>query len=72
MRTPTRKQLDTSFPTFVRWAGVVIILYETFLDKVERPSLVVAATGMILFKSVLNGRGSTSEDDDDERWSHLP
>jgi hypothetical protein len=63
--------MDSSFPTFVRWMGVVVILYETFLDKVERPSLVVAATGMILFKSVLNGRGSASEHDD-EKWSHLP
>jgi hypothetical protein len=70
MKRPTRQQMDSSFPTFVRWMGVVVILYETFLDKVERPSLVVAATGMILFKSVLNGRGSTS--DDDEKWSHLP
>lgn len=69
MKRPTRHDFDSSFPTVVRYVGLGIMIYATLIDKIERPSLLVAATGMILFKTVLDGKDKNGDDD---RWSHLP
>jgi hypothetical protein len=61
--------LDTGFPTLVRYVGLGMMIYATLIDHIERPSLIVAATGMMLFKTVLNGKDRNGKDD---RWSHLP
>jgi len=69
-----RQALDDLFPTLVRYVGLGVMVYETLVDKVERPHLIVAATGMILFKTVLSGGRTDGEDPSskEERWSHLP
>lgn len=61
---PSKKNLDYVFPTVVRYAGVLIILGLTINSilrgGVEYPGLIVAATGMILYKTVRgeNGNGN--------------
>lgn len=56
-KSSRRKSMDDAFPTVVRYAGVAIILVMV-LDAlirgkgVEYPGLIVAATGMILYKTV--------------------
>jgi hypothetical protein len=47
-----RRKLDDWFPTFVRYAGALLLLYAGVIDKGANPALIPAAMGMILFKSV--------------------
>lgn len=69
-----RKTLDEWFPTVVRYLGVLLVFVlavSTIINHghVEYPSLIIAATGMILYKTI---RGSNESDDElEERWSHL-
>lgn len=60
-----RKTLDAAFPTVVRYAGVLIIVSLVANSIIrgnglEYPGLIVAATGMILYKTVRgeNGNGN--------------
>lgn len=66
--TPSKKNLDYIFPTVVRYAGVFILVAltaDTIIrgKGVEYPGLIVAATGMILYKTVRgeNGNGKSTE-----------
>lgn len=58
---PTRKELDDLFPTLVRYMGVGIIgvyVGAAFFGVHLPESILVAATGLILFKTVRgNGNG---------------
>lgn len=60
-RLPTRKELDELFPTLVRYMGVgIIVVYvcAAFFGVHLPESILVAATGLILFKTVRgNGNG---------------
>jgi hypothetical protein len=56
-RIPSRRQLDAWFPTFVRYVGIVAAIDGIFLDHAHSPVILPAATGMILFKTVV-GDGS--------------
>lgn len=53
--------LDLWWPTVIRYAGLGIVIYETIWDKVDRPSLLVLAAGMMGLKEVVkfakNGQG---------------
>ena len=54
-----RRALDAWFPTVVRYAGVVLLLYAAFIDQGKSPALLPTAAGLILFKTVYgatNGR----------------
>lgn len=58
-----RKKIDEWFPTVVRYFGIVLVFIlaiSTVLSNghVEYPSLIVAATGMILYKTI---RGSSDD-----------
>lgn len=50
---PSRRDLDDAFPTAVRYAGLVVMLYSVFVDHFHNPGIATAATGMIFFKTVL-------------------
>lgn len=47
-----RVSLDAWFPTVLRYAGVVLILYAAIIDQGRNPALIPSAIGMIGFKSV--------------------
>lgn len=64
-RPSRRKKADDLFPTVVRYAGVVIILVlainAIFTNNgVEYPGLIVAASGMILYKTVRGENGNSN------------
>jgi hypothetical protein len=46
----------TDFPTVVRYLGVALIVYAALIDRGRNPALIPAATAMICFKMVVNGR----------------
>lgn len=88
MPLPSRQWMDESFPTVVRWTGLVLTVVLVFFSLagfyVEAAPGFVAAGGMLLYKTVhnaarSNGNGKDREEvrqgqggADDERWSHLP
>lgn len=51
-----RLRLDAWFPTLARYVGVAILVYEAAFDNLEKPSLIVAASGLIFFKNVLRAK----------------
>ncbi len=53
MVTMNRKSFDKVFPTLVRYAGVMLIVYAAFVDRGHNPALIPAATGMIFFKTIV-------------------
>lgn len=53
-----RRILDEWFPTVVRYIGVLLMFYATVVDHGRSPGLITAATGMILYKTVVNGNGA--------------
>lgn len=53
MRLPHRDVLDEWLPTVVRWLGVASLVYGVFLDHFDNPAIIPAATGMLLFKTVV-------------------
>ena len=67
--------MDDWFPTVVHYSGwlltIVLVIVCLFGYYVEAAPGFVAATGMILYRSVRdaarNGNGNG-----DDRWSHLP
>lgn len=66
MRLPSRKEFDAVFPTLVRYIGISLILLFAVATTfgVELPeSILVAASGLILYKTVkgANGNGNGSE-----------
>jgi hypothetical protein len=71
--------INRSTITFVvnESVGVAIVLHELFLTDGERPFLLALAGAMMGLPFVLaaEGRGKKREESDDEiedRWSHLP
>lgn len=50
-----RRALDVWFPTIVRYAGIVLLIYAAIIDKGRNPALIPSAAGMILFKNVVEG-----------------
>jgi len=57
-----RSRLDDWFPTLARYLGVGILVYETAFDNLEKPSLIVAASGLIFFKNILRaGNGEEAK-----------
>jgi hypothetical protein len=52
-----RKILDEWFPTVLRYAGVVLIVYAALVDMGRNPALIPAATGMIFYKTIYGGGG---------------
>lgn len=61
MRIPTRKQADDFFPTLVRYVGVGIIVAfvgASFIGVRLPESILVAASGCILYKTVKGGNGN--------------
>ena len=47
-----RKQLDSWFPTVVRYGGFTLLVYAAIVDRGHNPALIPTAAGMILFKTV--------------------
>jgi len=56
MRRPSRRWLDTWFPTVARWCGLGLIIYAVLVDQGQNPALIPAATGLVFLKTVLNGK----------------
>ena len=55
-RRPSRRLLDTWFPTLARYCGLGLIVYAVFVDQGQNPALIPAATGLVFLKTVLNGK----------------
>jgi hypothetical protein len=57
-RPPSRKDWDAAFPTIVRYVGIGIVVFYAVGSSVglEIPeSVLIAATGLILYKAVAEG-----------------
>lgn len=48
-----RRRLDRSFPTIVRYIGLLLLIYAAVIDRGRNPELIPAATGMIFAKTIL-------------------
>lgn len=76
MRAPTRRELDEWLPTLIRYSGwlltLVLVGFSLAGFYVEAAPGFVAATGMILYKSVRDAARGSNGNGDDDRWSHLP
>ena len=58
VQKPTRKDWDAAFPTIVRYAGIALTVFYAVGSAfgLEIPeSVLIAATGLILYKSVSEG-----------------
>lgn len=44
------------FPTVVRLLGAALMLYAALIDRGRNPALIPAATALVFFKTVVNGR----------------
>lgn len=58
-RRPSRRGLDSWFPTLARYFGLGLMGYAVFVDKGQNPALIPAATGLIFLKTVVNGRNGS-------------
>ena len=56
-RPPSRRVLDSWFPTVCRYCGLVLFAYAGIVDRGRNPALIPAATGLIFLKTALNGGG---------------
>lgn len=76
MRLPTRAELDDWLPTLVRYSGwlltLVLVGFCLAGYYVEAAPGFVAATGMVLYKTVRDAARNGNGGGDDDRWSHLP
>lgn len=78
MPIPKRRSWDAAFPTVVRYCGVVlmiVLVVNAIIGRLEYPALIIAASGMILYKTIHDGgsgRGRSDNGDNEDRWSHLP
>lgn len=71
----SQQALDNWFPTVVRYLGLALMLFlvvGSVIGRVDFPAGFVAATGMILYKSVVQAAAKQPDDNEDDRWSHLP
>lgn len=50
----SRAELDAWLPTFVRYLGLLALVYGAFIDRFSNPAIIPAAMGMLLFKSIFN------------------
>lgn len=48
--------LTLTFPDIVRYVGLGIAVYETVIEKVDRPSLLILAAGMMGLKNILEAQ----------------
>lgn len=56
---PSRRNLDTWFPTLARYVGLVLLVYAAVVDRGRNPTLIPAGVGLALLKTVVgNGNGS--------------
>lgn len=53
---PSRRFLDSWFPTLARYCGLVLLVYAVLVDRGQNPALIPAATGLVFLKTVLNGK----------------
>jgi len=58
------RRLDSAWPHIVRYTGLAIVLYETVFERVDRPSLLLLAAGMIGLKNVLDLNKAVKENKD--------
>jgi hypothetical protein len=56
MQRFSRKSFDNAFPTLIRYAGFVLMIYAALIDQGRNPALIPSATGMIFFKTIV-GKG---------------
>lgn len=67
IKSPSRKAFDAAFPTLVRYVGIGIVVFFAVGSAfgLEIPeSVLIAATGLILYKTVAaNGSGNGGEKD---------
>ena len=60
-KTPSRKSFDAAFPTIVRYVGIGIVVFFAVGSSfgLEIPeSVLIAATGLILYKTVAANGGN--------------
>lgn len=61
-RTETKNgRFRLSFGQLVRWAGLGIAIYETLIEHVDRPSLLILAAGMMGLDSIIKAQGGDKE-----------
>ena len=47
-----RRLMDETLPTLVHYLGIIVLVYAIFIDHLENPALIPAATGLLLFKAI--------------------
>jgi hypothetical protein len=52
MGRPASRWRPPQFTIIVRWVGLAIAIYETVVERVDRPSLLILAGGMMGLHSV--------------------
>lgn len=58
VKTPSRQAFDSAFPTIVRYAGIGIVTFYAVgsaFGLLIPESVLIAATGLILYKNVAEG-----------------
>jgi hypothetical protein len=50
---PALQWLDRIWPVVVRYTGLAIAIYETVVEKLDRPSLLILAAGMMGLQNVV-------------------
>jgi hypothetical protein len=56
-----KRRFTLTFGQVVRYAGLAIALYETLVEKVDRPSLLILAAGMMGLDSIIKAQGGDAE-----------
>ena len=60
-RPPSRQAFDAAFPTIVRYVGIGIVVFYAVgssFGLLIPESVLIAATGLILYKAVVGGNGN--------------
>lgn len=71
----SRKEFDDVLPTLVRYVGLIMTVALTIaliLGHTEVSPGFVPSAGMLLYKTVRNAASNGVEEEDNEKWSHLP
>lgn len=55
--TSRKNKPKLTFPKIVQWVGLGIAIYETLIEHVDRPSLLILAAAMMGLDSVLKAQG---------------
>lgn len=56
MATPSKNSRVPSFPRVVQIVGLLIAVYETVIEKIDRPALLILAAGMMGLDSILKAQ----------------